>query len=178
MKFKFLTVAFLFSFVAVKSFAQGESRVENVHSAKISIIPYGVGYGYERALSRRITLNTELTLSGGLLNRIGLVLTPTLRVEPRYYYNYLKRAQRGQKVLNNSANFLSLSIENGFSTYIKDEDVKTGTNMISVIPKWGQRRVIGQHFFFEWALGVGASYNKLDKFKVAPGIDVRFGYAF
>ncbi|PIQ21536.1 MAG: hypothetical protein COW65_08545 [Cytophagales bacterium CG18_big_fil_WC_8_21_14_2_50_42_9] len=178
MKIRLLSIVLICFVFAVKSFAQESDGVENVHSIKATIIPYGVGYGYEHALSRRVTLNTELMLSGGLMNRFGLVLTPTLRLEPRFYYNYLKRAQRGQKVLNNSANFLSLSIENGFSTYIKDENVKTGTNMISVIPKWGQRRAIGQHFFFEWALGVGASYNKLNKFKVAPGIDVRFGYAF
>jgi len=178
MKFKFISIALFYFVFAVQSFAQDAEGVGNVHSVQAAIIPLGVGYGYEHALSKKFTLNTELMLSGGLSGVFGVVMSPTLRVEPRFYYNYLKRSGRGQKILNNSANFLSLSIENRFNAYIINVDVKKGLNLISVIPKWGQRRAIGQHFFFEWALGVGASYNRLDKFKVAPGIDVRFGYAF
>jgi len=177
MKLKLLTFAILCSFVAVKSFGQVEAGVENVHSIKVPL-PFGVGYGYERALSRQITLNTELMLAGGYGGRYGAILVPTLRIEPRFYYNYLNRIARGKKVLNNSASFLSLSIENSFNTYLTYDDVKKGTNLISIIPKWGLRKTIGQNFFFEGAIGLGTSYSKLNKFKVVPSLDLRLGYTF
>lgn len=175
MKAKLLTAALLCLIITIQSFAQEITGVRNVHSVKVGLI--GVGYAYEHALSRSITLNTELMLAGGFGGPYGAIVDPTLRVEPRFYYNFRKRVEQGKNGRYNAANYLSLAVENRFNVNALLAEAE-GNNQISVIPKWGLRRTIGTHFFFEGAVGVGVSYDKYNEFQVAPGLDVRFGYAF
>jgi hypothetical protein len=130
-----------------------------------------------------MTLNTELLLSGGISgggsegSTALFAIAPLLRIEPRFYYSYLKRAEKGKQVTNNSASFLSLALENKFNAYLTDVEGRS-VNILTIMPKWGLRRAIGPHLFVEGTIGAGVSYDKNRDFRFVPGLDVRFGYAF
>ncbi|MGV3588814.1 MAG: hypothetical protein ACO1OF_17545 [Adhaeribacter sp.] len=182
MNIRFLSIILFCTTFSIKSFAQESNDVENVHSAKITYL--SLAYSYEHAIGKQAVLNGELKFATGLganyfINegKTWYVVAPILRVEPRYYYNYLKRADKGRKIINNSANYLALSINQSLNPIIKSLDIGF-TNEFSVIPKWGIKRAMGRHFLFETAIGVGYRYNKLDKSRASLSFDLQFGYAF
>jgi len=182
MKIKLLSIVLFCTFFTPKLFAQESNGVENVHSAKITFL--GLSYSYEHAIGKQAVLNGELKLATGFganyffdEGKTWHVVFPMLRVEPRYYYNYLKRVGKGRKTVNNSANYLALSINKSFNPIIKTSGVSL-INQFSVIPKWGIKRTMGQNFFFETAIGVGYRYDKIDKSRASLGFDLQFGYAF
>ncbi|WP_133273497.1 hypothetical protein [Hymenobacter radiodurans] len=150
--------------------------VETIHSAKTAVL--GLSYAYERALTPLTTLNTELILNGALEVREGsyfFALAPVLLVEPRYYYNFLKRSNKGKNTANNSANYLALGGSYVFGATVGDRvSVQQG---VSVVPKWGLRRPLGQRFFFETAIGLGIQKRAKLDMEPALGLDIKFGYA-
>lgn len=153
-------------------------EVESIHSIKATII--GLTYSYDQLIFKPITINFEFTVGGGLGSNWKAhdywLIVPSVRLEPRYYYNFYKRSLNDKIVTNNSSNFISLSADYQFN-------VNTGGNAhheeyFSLIPKWGLRRSLGYHFFYEGAAGAGVYLSSTEKFKALIGPDLRFGYAF
>lgn len=112
------------------------NSVQNTHSMKATFL--GLSYAYEKAFAQKTTVNLEVMLAGGFAgtfsNIESWIIAPILRVEPRYYYNFTKRIRKGKKVLNNSANYLSISADYQMDASIgNSESVQT----FSIIPKWG-----------------------------------------
>ena len=117
----------------------------------------GIWVHNESRLSRNIALRTELGLYGGLFKGgyygTGIILSPGLTLEPRWYYNLNKRATKTKDINNNSANFVTLS-----TSFIPDlfvvsnYDNNSVRNQISLIPTWGVRRNIGKRWNFELVL--------------------------
>ena len=182
MKSKFLIILLFCIIFKIQSFAQESNDVENVHSAKLTYL--GISYSYEHAIGKQAVLNGELKLATGFganyfynEGKTWHVVFPMLRVEPRYYYNFVKRAGKGKKTINNSANYLALSINKIFDPILKTSGVGL-INEFSAIPKWGIKRAMGQHFFYETAIGVGYRYNRVDKSRASLGFDLQLGYAF
>jgi len=174
---KRLSIFSIFIFLTILSYAQND-RVQNVHSLKATFI--GLSYSYEQSISQRSAINFELMIGGGFGSNIFVgdywLIAPIMRVEPRYYYNYLKRVSQGKKTINNSANYLSLSADYVFGTIIGDNAHAVQAFMI--IPKWGLKRTIGNHFVFEFAAGFGALTSEIDTWKPTFGLDLKFGFSF
>jgi hypothetical protein len=167
----------IFIFLTNLSYAQND-RVQNVHSLKVTII--GLTYAYEQSISQKSTVNFELMLAGefgsSFIGGDYWLITPIMRVEPRYYYNYLKRAEKNKKTINNSANYLSLSADYQFGTSFGSN--AHALHAFSLIPKWGLKRTIGNHFIFEFAAGIGAYTSEIEMWKPTLGLDLKFGYSF
>lgn len=165
---------------------------ENTTSVEKSIFNVETGFlgvwiNNESKLSNSIALRTELGLDSGLFwkqdTKTGFLLAPSIRVEPRWYYNLGKRNSKGKSVKNNSGNYLTPSI-----TYIPDwfvisnyENVNV-TEQISIIPKWGIRRNIkNSNFNYEINLGLGYRMifyeTKTDK-GATIDLGARIGYSF
>ena len=174
---KRLGIILILIFLINLSYGQND-KVQNVHSLKATFI--GLSYAYEQSISQKSTINFELMLAGGFgssfINGDYWLITPIIRVEPRYYYNYLKRIDKGKKVINNSANYLSLSADYQFGTSIGNNAQALQT--FSLIPKWGLKRTIGNHFIFEFATGLGAYTSEIETWKPTLGLDLKFGYSF
>lgn len=158
--------------------AQQYQRVENTHTIKATFL--GLSYAYEHGYARESAINLELTLAGGFGSSIirddYWLIGPVLRLENRYYYNYLYRMEKGKKTVNNAANYLALSAD-----YVPG--ISIGKNAeaqasFTVISKWGLKRALGNHFIFEFAAGVGAMYLENDGWDLALAIDLKFGYTF
>lgn len=151
----------------------------------------GIWAHNESKLSNQFALRSEAGFDTGIfgsdINNInGLLLAPTLTLEPRWYYNLNKRERKSKRIDGNSGNFISIK-----TTYhpdwfvISNEDNINFISDISIIPTWGIRRNIGNHFNFETGFGVGyIHYFKednvylLDENGVAVNLHLRIGYQF
>lgn len=151
----------------------------------------GVWVHNEAALSNFIALRSEIGVDTGLFgsdsnNVDGFLLAAALTLEPRWYYNLNKRASKSRRTNGNSGNFISIK-----TTYHPDWFVisnQSNINLItdiSIVPTWGIRRTIGNHFNYEAGFGIGyLHYFKketmvlLNESDVAVNLHLRVGYHF
>lgn len=143
---------------------------------------------------------TRLTNSLALRSEVGLALGPVslglkkdgwlyvgmprlmFTLEPRWYYNLGKRVENSKSIAGNSGNFLSLK-----TTYNSNLIFSSNNNnqpaTLTVVPTWGIRRNIGNHFNYELGAGLGyAHLFKTDRWpsynRFAVNLHIRFGYKF
>lgn len=145
----------------------------------------------ELRLSNEIALRTEIGLDARLSNSFfrngeGFILFPVLNLEPRWYYNLNKRMNKSRKTANNTGNFLSLKgsfTPNLFA--ISDREIENVIPNLAVIPSWGIRRHIGNHFNYE--TGIGFVYNYIfaksvgyleNREEFGINLHLRLGYSF
>lgn len=149
----------------------------------------GLWANNESRLFNSFALRSELGAAFGPIGFVpkrssGIFVGPVrfmFTVEPRWYYNLGKRAEKSKSIADNAGNFLSLK-----TTYNSNLFFKTGSNeppVISVIPTWGIRRNIGKHFNYELGAGLGyAHVFKTDRWpsydQFAVNLHLRFGYKF
>ena len=151
----------------------------------------GIWVHNESKLSNQFALRSELGLDTGVfgsdVNDIdGFLLVPAITLEPRWYYNLNKRQNKSKRTDGNSGNFISIK-----TTYhpdwfiISNEDHINFISDISIIPTWGIRRNIGNHFNYEAGFGIGyVHYFKednvilLDDSDVIVNLHLRIGYRF
>ncbi len=155
----------------------------------------------ETKLTNTIAIRSEIGIEndfavGDHYNGTGFILQPVLNVEPRYYYNLEKRNSKGKKTSKNSGNYLSIKTSYHPDWFVinLDDDI-TKIADLSIIPTWGLKRQIGNHFNFETGIGLGyrivylkpnyktANYQSIDDFAVnrsqyTPYIHLRVGYNF
>jgi hypothetical protein len=151
----------------------------------------GIWVNNESRISNELALRSEIGYSAGLFGgdfypKTGYLMVPTFRVEPRWYYNLKKRVSKSRKIANNSGNFLTLqtTFYPNFLILSNYENVKI-VNQISLIPTWGIKRTIGNHFTYETAIGFGhthyfaknSGYEK-DNSNAALNLHLRIGYSF
>lgn len=155
-----------------------KTAIKSIHSFYVSS-PTAISYGYEKSITNRMAINfeTSIEMLAGLLYDTAFV-RPALKIEPRYYYGFQKRASRGQNVRNNSSDFLCL--EAGYITILSVKPVNSG-HEFHLIPKWGLRRALGKHFILDFAVGYGIygeAHNQKLRVGHTPGLDIRLGYCF
>lgn len=145
----------------------------------------------EAKLSNTIALRTEIGFDFGIWESTfyddsPFILTPVISLEPRFYYNLKKRLKKSKIIEGNSANFFALktSYHPDWFVVFNTENVPI-VNDISIIPTWGIRRNIGQHFNYETGIGVGYSYTftkhanfSIDKSEIEMNMHLRIGYRF
>jgi hypothetical protein len=121
----------------------------------------GIWFNNESKLSNSIVLRSEIGLEkdftvGDHYDGAGFILQPVLTVEPRYYYNLEKRNSKGKKTANNSGNYISIKTSyhpDWFVINLADNVTKTAD--LAIVPTWGLKRQIGNHFTYETAVGFG-----------------------
>lgn len=125
----------------------------------------GVWAHKETKLSNQIALRAEIGMDAGFWSGIfhpksGYVMFPVIRLEPRWYYNLNKRVSKSKNISGNSGNFLTLQTSYNPNWFlISNYDNIEVTDQISIIPTWGIKRNIGNHFTYETGIGIGYRYN-------------------
>ena len=179
----------LFLFIPIISTCQ----IASVEKSKLSVQSgfLGIWFQNESKLINTVALRLELgldaTVFGGLFyHKTGYLLAPVLTVEPRYYYNLTRRKTKGKKIANNTGNFISLqtSYHPNWFTISNYDNVQQIQN-ISLIPMYGIRRHIGNHFNYEVGIGYGYRHyfdningNKITETEIAGNLLLRIGYTF
>ncbi len=169
--------------------SQNSSVEQSTYGIQTGIL--GIWVHNESKLSNQFVLRSELGLDTGIYgsdaNDIdGFLLTPTITLEPRWYYNLNKREEKSRRIDGNSGNFISIK-----TTYhpdwfiISNEGNIDFISDISIIPTWGLRRNLGSHFTYETGIGIGyIHYFKKDhvilvnESDVAVNLHLRIGYRF
>lgn len=134
---------------------------------------------YEKVLKNEFTLNTSVGYAGGFMystaNKTEYLFTSIINFEPRYYYNFHKREQKGKNVSYNSANFLAMDLYfvPDWGSHSSRSDAKVNRSF-SIIPKWGFRRNIAGRLGFEFATGLGYSFNDIADNGLSFGLDIKF----
>jgi hypothetical protein len=164
-------------------------------SVKKSIYGFQVGFlgvwaHNEARISNKIALRTELGFDFGITqnnfnDKNNFILIPSVRVEPRWYYNLTKRSDKGKSINKNSGNFLALNTTWNPDFFFISNENKDNLNVISlvaIVPKWGIKRTYGSHFTFETGIGLGyvfylEEYNN-ETGTVGLDLHLRLGYTF
>lgn len=194
---KKLYIAIAALFLTQASHAQETEKTTSVEKSIFNVQTGAVGawVSYEGRLSNRWALRAEVGLdlwSYEVFNyesigntEKGVTLVPSLNIEPRWYYNIKKRAEKGKHTENNSANFATLAVEYYPNLFlIGGPDGLEMDEQISFIPKWGIRRAIAKsNFNYELGIGVGPVWylNKeqnYDRADVTVDAHIRVGYTF
>ncbi len=136
----------------------------------IQLGPLGIWAHNELKLTDEVALRSEIALSG--INTASI--SPLIALEPRWYYNLSKRANKGKSIGGNSGNYLSLRTSYHFhdTSEIEDNDL----NKFLLVPTWGIRRNIGKHFNYEAGAGIGLGYK--NNINLAPYVNLKIGFRF
>jgi hypothetical protein len=191
MKKILLCISFcVFTFVA-KSQNTTTTQIASVEKSIFGIQtgPIGIWAYNESRLSNRIALRSELGLVADFwsgYNSTDFILGMVITLEPRWYYNIKKRQDKSKRIDSNSGNFISLN-----TSYHPDILIATSNDNInligdlSIVPTWGIRRHIGNHFNYEAGFGIGyIHYFKdenvilINEADVAVNLHLRIGYSF
>ena len=161
----------------------------------------GIWLNNETKLTKTIALRSEIGIEndfavGDHYSGTGFILQPVINIEPRYYYNLEKRNSNGKKISKNSGNYLSIKTSYHPDWFVinLDENVTKIADLL-IIPTWGIKRQIGNHFNFETGIGLGyrivylkpyyrnINSQNVDDFasnrnQYIPYIHLRVGYTF
>ncbi|WP_455586942.1 hypothetical protein [Bacteroides sp.] len=166
-----------------------QSQAVSGHSIKLNGI--GLAYNYEYAFSPRGTIifsagssytyGWMLGLDMNSLNEIYIttkdyhLVTGDISVEPRFYYNLQKRHRKNKRTFGNSGGYLALNL--GYSFPIAITDGWEASQIYSIVPYWGFRRV-WRHFLFDLAGGVGYAGSSNGNSGIYPALRIGLGYRF
>jgi hypothetical protein len=199
MKIKISLLLGLFSLYATHAQTDGPATetetTGTVEKSIFSVQTGAVGFwvSNELGLSNSIALRTEVGLDlwyydSFWTDESGAILAPSISVEPRWYYNIAKRAGKGRRTENNSANFVTLAVEFYPDLFLIGDAPSYVhiPNQISFIPKWGIRRNIGSsNFNYEAGIGIGYllmldndNYIMSSTDNVGLDLHLRIGYTF
>jgi len=171
------------------SYSQNKGIEKSVFGIQTGVL--GVWIQNESKIGGEIALRSEIGLDAGLFGGslfydggTGYLLIPTITVEPRWYYNLDKRASRSKNISDNAGNFISLK-----TSFLPDWFVISNyeniniINQVTIIPTWGIRRNIGQHFNYEAGFGIGYRYSFAksagfieNEGDIAANLHLRIGY--
>lgn len=150
----------------------------------------GIWVHKEMKLTNKIALRAELGMDAGIwggsfYEKTGYLLTPVVTLEPRWYYNLNKRQSKSKNIAGNSGNFLTIQTSyhpNWFTISNYDNVI---VNQVSIIPTWGIKRNIGEHFTYETGIGLGYRYYfaksegyAQNESSAAFNLHLRVGYRF
>lgn len=182
--------------------AQGadSTTVRTVSRHTLSLSSSAAVYGYEHPVLRRVTLEGQAGFrlpmgyaTGFSLATLGYVgngyryghttadgffvsVHPFVAASSRFYYSLDRRHRKGRRTAHNSANFIAISVQHTFRPIatVRAE----GFGLTSVIPHWGVRRVYGDWFLLEFALGLDFNRNTHGHNDTDPYLNLRLGYVF
>jgi hypothetical protein len=184
---------FYFSFALFTAFqaqAQDASVEKSVFNAQVGLL--GLYANNEFKLTNSLALRTEIGLDAGIFGgsfyeKTGVVFVPVFSLEPRWYYNLEKRNNKGRNIANNSGNFVALAMDYHPDWFVISNYDNVGIrSQLSVIPKWGIRRTIGNsNFNYEAGIGLGYRFHlsqNVDEQQITGGaavdLHLRIGYSF
>ena len=181
---KKISFTILLAGISILTFSQEKETTLKKEIISVDIGFLGTWINYERHLKGLFTLKSQLGLEGGFgtSDIIGVntyfAFIPTIRAEPRYYYNFNRRVIKEKKTLFNSADYFAVTVAYYPDLFIianvPDLSFESG---VYLIPKWGMQRTIGQRINFQFAFGAGVFFGKFNTGS-SFGLDIRFGYNF
>ena len=136
---------------------------------------------YEWAISDHSTIDAMAGLGFGYHDGMYLDdpefgVFPQFEAQYRYYYNFEKRADKGKKISENSANYIAAVVALGSGEPILG-DMQLQHDLSGFIgPAWGLQRVYNSNFKLNLNLGAGYGFDDLGNSYFSPLIDIQLGF--
>ncbi len=171
-KVVFASLLIMSSYLGFSQNTKDVSVEKSVFGIQIGLL--GIWAHNELKLSNQVALRSEIGLGG--VNTANIV--PLLALEPRWYYNIDKRADKNKRIDGNSGNYISFRTSYRFFD-ISEAD-KNEHSYLSFIPTWGIRRNIGNHFNYEAGIGLGLGFFNDNERKIGytSYFNLKIGYRF
>lgn len=187
---KNLFFAVLFCGINFIAKSQNTSIEQSVFGIQTGFL--GIWINNEYRLSNSFALRSEIGLDTDIFdtdfgNSNNYFSVPVITLEPRWYYNLKKRVKKSKRIDGNSGNFISLKTSYHPDWFVISQyDNASIISDISIIPTWGIRRNIGNHFNYEAGFGIGYRYiyySKYSSYRENEGelwfnLLLRIGYKF
>jgi len=149
---------------------------------------------YETKLTRLSTLRVEAGVDllsytyphfdgYTLKEKTESLLSPSITLEPLFYYNLDRRERLGKNTSNNTGNYFSLKSSfmfNESEVYNSNNNRKV-SNALVIVPKYGLKKSFAEKFFYELGFGIGWQHNTgdtKDKNEVFIDLSARIGLNF
>ena len=186
---KKILLALVFCGIAFTVKSQNATVEKSTYGIQTGVL--GIWVHKEAKLSNQIALRLEVGMDaefwgGSFYPKNGYLITPVITLEPRWYYNLDKRVSKSKNINGNSGNFLTLqtSYHPNWFVISNYENIKIA-DQISMIPTWGLKRNIGDHFTYETGIGIGYRYifaksvgYLKNESEAALNLHLRIGYRF
>lgn len=179
--------------------AQSASVEKSIFSVQTGFVGFWINN--ESRLTNSLALRSEIGIEhdffvGDQYEGAGFIFQPVLTLEPKFYYNLNKRSRNSKKIVNNNGNYISLKTSYHPDWFVLNlDDNITKTADLSIIPTWGLKRQIGNHFTYEAGAGIGyrivylkpnyynGNAHNVDGFSTnrnqyTPYLHLRAGYTF
>ena len=180
-------IAFALCLLSFSVKSQNTSVEDNVFGVQTGVL--GLYFHGEKRISDKFALRGELGLDAGFWQSdlyYNFILTPVIVIEPRFYYNLEKRLEKSKRIDGNSGNFISIktSYNPDLFTISNHENISI-IPTLQIVPTWGIRRNLGNHFNYETGFGIGY-YKEFSKqlgytrnySGTAINLHLRIGYRF
>jgi len=184
-------ILFILLFLAFATFVHGQEKEENVVSTspiEIQVGLLGIWMNKEYKLADQFAIRTEVGLDSeisAINSEDAYIMYPVFTAEPRWYYNFKKRSQKGKKTTGNFGNFVSLKSSFHPDLFVISNYYESIVPDLSIVPTWGIRRPISESFSFEAGIGLGYIFYfyktqgyTSNEGELAANIHLRFGYRF
>ncbi|MGY0392909.1 hypothetical protein ACW5R3_10175 [Bizionia sp. KMM 8389] len=186
MKKRLLTLALCaVTLVAKSQDATVEKSIFGIQTGFLGLWAYNeLGLSNSIALRSEIGIDVGLTFNSNYHNKTIVMTAPVITLEPRWYYNLKKRERKSRRTDGNTGNYIAIktSYHPDLLISVNYDNVKLVSDL-TIIPTWGIRRTIGQHFNYETGIGIGYihAFNKdnqplIDDPDVAVNVHLRIGY--
>ena len=174
----------LFLLCTSLSFAQ-KSNVPLQNLTKLDLGFRGVGFSFEPALGKTMSIDLSTGLGGGYeisdnsFTYSWDLLAPAIYVivNPKFYYNREKRSEKGKNMASNTGNFIGLAIKYTSRSIVENPTV---WDALLFNLHWGIQRPVGKRWIFNTHVGVGYAVDATDLSNSSgsfyPALDLRFGY--
>ncbi|MEN8139130.1 MAG: hypothetical protein ABFR62_11930 [Bacteroidota bacterium] len=158
----YLTITIIF--IHLSAYSQNASVEQSNVGIQVGLL--GTWIHFESKLTQSITFRTEFGFDFDYSNSEGSILTPSISIEPRWYYNLKTRNNRFKNIEGNSGNFFSIrtTFTPDWFVISKDESASVYPRVI-IAPTWGMRRLLSKKIMSEIGFGVGyykEYYSKYD----------------
>ena len=189
---KKILIAIIFSGLTIIAKGQDASVEKSVFGIQTGVL--GLWGHYELKLSNKIVLRSELGIDTEFRSGYAVILYPVITIEPRWYYNLNKRERKSRRIDGNSGDFVSFKTSlHPYWIYISKNSHRRKryndliVGFLSIVPTWGIRRNIGNHFNYEAGIGLGVRYIYLfhksspyqeHYFETVINLHLRIGYRF
>ena len=177
----FILYAFLLC-SSITGFAQSKVSPDSVTNLfKVNILLPGISY--EQKLTQLATLNLDLYMDMLLLSENDSYVsgftsypTPSFKLEIRSYYNLLKRAEKGLRTAQNSANYLAPVY---MARWSPTEQGNRHEMIHQVGAVWGFQRNSPSGFSIDFNMGLVHTINAEKNWNyspIQPVTQLRLGY--
>lgn len=167
-------ITFLLLLLPIICYGQNLSYTTN----RIGLTVAGLDYSIEK----QINMNKSLIFSAELVydffrkrgisgDESGWGLSPLLYVEPRWYYNFIKRQRDKKKVVFNSSNYLGMYVGYRFWPIVNKNLSNEGNFFL--VPNIGFQRTVGKRVTVDPKFGYSFLFNGAGVYSNSLFIDLK-----